>query len=55
MLAENALRGLWRMRCRDGDLRVGVTLAPTVPAGVQLLMVQPMRREQALAFPPVCR
>ena len=55
MLAENALRGLWRMRCRDGDLRVGVTLAPTVPAGVQFLLVSPMRREQALAFPPVCR
>jgi hypothetical protein len=55
MLAENALRGQWRMRCRDGDLRVGVTLAPTVPAGVQFLMVTPMRREQSLAPPPVCR
>jgi CubicO group peptidase (beta-lactamase class C family) len=55
MLAENALRGMWRMRCRDGDLRVGITLAPTVPAGVQLLAVMPMRREQALALPPVCR
>jgi CubicO group peptidase (beta-lactamase class C family) len=55
MLAENSLRGVWRMRCRDGDLRVGVTLAPTVPAGVQLLTVTPMRREQGLAFPPVCR
>jgi CubicO group peptidase (beta-lactamase class C family) len=54
-LLENALRGMWRMRCRDGDLRVGITLAPTEPALVQLLSVTPMRREDALALPSVCR
>ena len=55
MVAENALRGRWRMRCRDGDLRVSITLAPTVPAGVQHLDVQPMRREESLAAAPACR
>jgi CubicO group peptidase (beta-lactamase class C family) len=55
LLAENALRGIWRMRCRDGDLQVGITLAPTVPAGVQALTVRAMRREETLAFPPACR
>ena len=52
---ENALRGQWRMRCRDGDLRVSITLAPTEPALVQYLGVTPMRREDSLAPPPVCR
>jgi hypothetical protein len=52
---ENALRGRWRMRCRDGDLRVSITLAPTIPAGVQFLDVAPMRREDSLAPAPVCR
>jgi CubicO group peptidase (beta-lactamase class C family) len=54
-VAENALRGAWRLRCRDGDLRVTITLAPTEPAGVQLLEVTPMRREESLAPAPVCR
>ena len=54
-VVENALRGRWRMRCRDGDLRVSITLAPTEPAGVQFLEVAPMRREESLASPPVCR
>jgi CubicO group peptidase (beta-lactamase class C family) len=54
-LAENALRGRWRMRCRNGDLRVSITLAPTMPAGVQFLEVVPMRREESLAAAPVCR
>ena len=54
-VAENALRGRWRMRCRDGDLRVSITLAPTEPAGVQFLEVTPMRREETLAPAPVCR
>jgi hypothetical protein len=55
MVAENRLRGRWRMRCKDGDLRVSVTLAPTEPATVQFLEVTPMRREDSLAAPPVCR
>jgi hypothetical protein len=54
-VVENALRGRWRMRCSDGDLRVSITLAPTEPAGVQFLEVAPMRREETLAPPSVCR
>jgi CubicO group peptidase (beta-lactamase class C family) len=52
---QNALRGRWRMRCRNGDLRVTITLAPTVPATVQALSVAPMRREDTLAPPASCR
>ncbi len=55
MVAENALRGRWRLRCRDGDLRVSITLAPTVPAGVQFLEVAPMRREESLAAAGACK
>lgn len=54
-VVENALRGRWRMRCRDGDLRVSITLAPTEPAGVQFLEVVPIGREESLAPPPACR
>jgi hypothetical protein len=43
------------MRCKDGDLRVSITLAPTEPATVQFLEVTPMRREDAIAAPPACR
>jgi CubicO group peptidase (beta-lactamase class C family) len=54
-VAENALRGRWRMRCDAGDLRVTITLAPTEPATVQLLDVRPMRKEATLDAPPACR
>ena len=54
-VAENALRGRWRMRCASGDLRISITLAPTEPAGVQYLEVVPMRPEESLAPPPACR
>ena len=54
IVAENALRGSWRLRCRDGDLRVAITLAPTVPAGVQFLEVRPMAREESLDPSPAC-
>jgi CubicO group peptidase (beta-lactamase class C family) len=54
-VVENALRGRWRMRCRDGDLRASITLAPTEPAGVQFLDVMPIGREEPLVSPPVCR
>ena len=36
---ENALRGVWKMTCDRGALRVGITLAPTMPPRVQLLSV----------------
>jgi CubicO group peptidase (beta-lactamase class C family) len=52
--AENALRGRWRMRCRDGDLRVSITLSPTVPARVQFLEVRQVGREESLAATPAC-
>lgn len=55
MVAENALRGRWRMRCANGDLRVTITLAPTEPATVQFLDVTPMRPDDSLAPAPVCR
>ena len=55
IVAQNALRGRWRMRCAEGDLRVSITLAPTEPARVQFLDVTPMRRDEDLAPPPVCR
>ncbi|MEO6445169.1 MAG: serine hydrolase domain-containing protein [Gemmatimonadaceae bacterium] len=55
LVAENALRGRWRMRCREGDVRVSITLAPTVPAGVQYLDVAPMLPETSLTAASVCR
>ena len=55
LLALNALRGSWRMRCASGDLRVTITLAPTEPAGVQYLSVAPMRRDASLDPAPACR
>lgn len=54
-VVENALRGRWRMRCANGDLRVSITLAPTTPARVQFLEVAPLGREASLAPPPACR
>ncbi|MBA3295483.1 MAG: hypothetical protein H0U19_00980 [Acidobacteria bacterium] len=36
---ENALRGIWKMKCERGDLRVSITLAPTLPPKVQFLDV----------------
>ncbi len=39
---ENALRGQWTMACERGRLRVSVTLAPTMPPGVQYLAVTPV-------------
>jgi CubicO group peptidase (beta-lactamase class C family) len=53
--AENALRGRWRMRCRDSDLGVSVTLAPTEPATVQFLEVRPLARGERVTPPPACR
>jgi hypothetical protein len=55
MVALNALRGSWRMRCGTSDLRVTITLAPTEPATVQSLVVSPMKREDSLEALPACR
>ncbi len=54
-VAENALRGRWRLRCSTGDLVVGITLAPTEPAQVQALSVTPIAPEASLAAAPLCR
>jgi CubicO group peptidase (beta-lactamase class C family) len=53
--AENALRGGWRMRCRDSDLGIYITLAPTEPARVQLLEVERLARDERAVPAPVCR
>jgi CubicO group peptidase (beta-lactamase class C family) len=53
--AENALRGTWRMRCRDADLGVTITLAPTEPARVQFLEVERLARDERIVPTPVCR
>jgi CubicO group peptidase (beta-lactamase class C family) len=53
--AENALRGRWRMSCRDGDLRVSITLSPTAPARVQALDVVRIGRDEPLRTTAVCR
>lgn len=37
---ENWLRGQWTMTCERGDLRVAITLAPTLPPRVQYLDVR---------------
>lgn len=55
LVALNALRGSWRMRCGRSDLRVTITLAPTEPAGVQYLQVAPIARDVSLDPAPVCR
>jgi CubicO group peptidase (beta-lactamase class C family) len=55
LAAENALRGRWRMRCRDSDLGVSITLAPTEPARVQFLEVEPLARGERTIPAPACR
>ena len=35
--AENALRGKWSLSCERGQIRVNITLAPTLPPAIQLL------------------
>ena len=40
-VVENALRGEWTMRCERDTVRVGITLAPTMPPTVQHLAVGP--------------
>ncbi len=55
IVAENALRGQWRMQCATGALRVGITLAPTEPARVQQLTVSAMPAGATIGAVPVCR
>src|SRR5215213_1302812 len=40
--SENALRGEWRMMCDRGWLNVFITLAPTMPAKVQQININPV-------------
>ena len=51
---ENALRGQWTMKCERGDLRVSITLAPTMPPRVQHLEVAEASARPA-APAPACR
>jgi hypothetical protein len=51
---ENALRGRWRMRCERGAIDVAITLAPTIPPGVQYLDVVLADTTRALAPAPTC-
>ncbi|MFN2316293.1 MAG: serine hydrolase domain-containing protein [Gemmatimonadales bacterium] len=51
---ENALRGRWRLRCERGGLEVGITLAPTMPPKVQLLMVRRADPDQPIAVVQMC-
>jgi CubicO group peptidase (beta-lactamase class C family) len=51
---ENALRGRWRLRCAQGGLEVGITLAPTMPPKVQYLSVRRADPDQPITGTPVC-
>ena len=55
LVAENALRGQWRIQCATGALRVGITLAPTEPARVQQLTVTPLPAGAVLGASATCR
>src|SRR5690606_21577508 len=55
LVIETALRGLWRVHCRIGALRVGITLGPTTPARVQQLTVTPMNVNDQVRLAPACR
>jgi hypothetical protein len=55
LVAENALRGEWTIRCATGALRVAITLAPTARPGVQFLAVRPMAAGETLEKPRSCR
>ena len=52
-VVENALRGQWTMSCERGTLQVAVTLAPTIPPGVQFLAVRPSPAQPPPAGPCV--
>ena len=50
---ENALRGQWTMSCERGALQVAITLAPTIPPGVQFMAVRPAPAQPATVGPCV--
>ena len=52
---ENWLRGDWTMKCERGDLRVVITLAPTMPPRVQHLEVRPAPASTQPAVTSACR
>jgi CubicO group peptidase (beta-lactamase class C family) len=52
-VVENALRGSWTMSCERGKLQVAITLAPTMPPGVQFMSVRPAPAQPASAGPCV--
>lgn len=49
LYSENALRGDWLLDCERGVLQVSVTLAPTVPPGVQHLELRALRSDADIA------
>jgi CubicO group peptidase (beta-lactamase class C family) len=51
---ENWLRGQWTMKCERGDLRVSITLAPTIPPRVQFLDVRAVPSGQLRPPSAVC-
>jgi CubicO group peptidase (beta-lactamase class C family) len=52
---ENWLRGQWTMNCEHGDLRVSITLAPTMPPRVQHLDVRKVPAGEHAVPAPACR
>jgi hypothetical protein len=50
---ENALRGQWTIGCERGKLLASITLAPTMPPGVQFLSVRPAPPE--IPRPQACQ
>jgi CubicO group peptidase (beta-lactamase class C family) len=54
-VVENWLRGQWTMKCERADLRVSITLAPTLPPRVQYLDVSEVPSGSTAAMPPACR
>ena len=54
-VVENWLRGQWTMKCERGDLRVSITLAPTMPPRVQHLEVGAVPAGSRAVPPAVCR
>jgi len=55
LVAENALRGQWRMQCATGALRIGITLAPVEPARVQQLTVTTLPEDAVIGANATCR
>jgi hypothetical protein len=52
---ENWLRGRWTMKCERGDLRVAITLAPTMPPRVQHMDVAQTSAPATPPGPSACR